>query len=66
MGGVVGAGKYAIENAHKSSKSNQGEIPLWKQLTDFGQYKDGAPTRRGCASSGFYEHTCSNYTAGME
>lgn len=44
VGGVVGAGKYAIENAHKSSKSNQGEIPLWKQLTDFGQYKDGAPT----------------------
>lgn len=44
VGGVVGAGKYAIENAHKSGKSNQGEIPLWKQLTDFGQYKDGAPT----------------------
>lgn len=44
VGGVAGAGKYAIENAHKSGKSNQGEIPLWKQLTDFGQYKDGAPT----------------------
>nr|DAR64289.1 MAG TPA: bacteriocin [Caudoviricetes sp.] len=44
VGGVVGAGKYAIENAHKSGKSNQGEIPLWKQLTDFGRYKDGAPT----------------------
>lgn len=44
VGGVAGVGKYAIENAHKSGKSNQGEIPLWKQLTDFGQYKDGAPT----------------------
>ena len=44
VGGVAGAGKYAIENAHKAGKPNQKEIPTWKQLTDFGQYKDGAPT----------------------
>lgn len=44
VGGVAGAGKYAIENAHKAGKANQGKIPLWKQLIDFGQYKDGVPT----------------------
>lgn len=44
VGGVAGAGKYAVENMHKAGKPNQKEIPIWKQLTDFGQYKDGAPT----------------------
>lgn len=65
VGGVAGAGKYAIENAHKAGKPNQKEIPIWKQLTDFGQYKDGAPTGGAAPVPDFMNTPAATTPSGM-
>ena len=57
-GGVAGLTKNAVDKARKQGRPDQKSIPLWKQLTDFGQYKDlGRPTggAAGLTAGAYYD-----------